>query len=199
MLKTDKFQHQRDYLKFPQSLYHGDKVKLVNESLGQLAGHRLLDIGCGSVPWKWPGNEVTGLEADERIVAQLKAESPPAMVVKGMADEMPFADGYFDAVLMLDVIEHLNSPNKTMEEVRRVLKKGGLFLVFTPNFASLLWQLFEKVFYPFCCAYHDELYTEHVFNNKPQQLKTFLSGFFKVEQLTVCSYTTAVFVVCRKA
>ncbi len=197
-MKSDKFAHQRDYLKFPQSLYHGDKVKIVSNTLGRLPGHRLLDIGCGAVPWSWPSNEVTGLDADERIVDRLKAESSAVHVVKGMADEMPFADGYFDAVLMLDVIEHLKNPVPTMQEIKRVLKVGGLFLVFTPNFASPVWLLFEKVFYPFCCPYHDELYTEHVFNNKPEQLRTFLAGFFKVERLTVCSYTTAVFVVCRK-
>jgi len=51
---------------------------------------------------------------------------------------LPFPEETFDAVLFIDVIEHLHeSPMRVMLDMRRVLKGGGLLAVQTPNLASL--------------------------------------------------------------
>lgn len=58
------------------------------------------------------------------------------------AEKLPFDDGQFDIVICDATIEHLNeSPKRLFREVNRILKNGGLFLVTTPNFASLLKRL----------------------------------------------------------
>lgn len=57
-------------------------------------------------------------------------------------ESLPFPDETFDVVVSDATIEHLpDSPKDLFLEVRRVLKKNGLFLVTTPNLANLLRRL----------------------------------------------------------
>ncbi|MEM2416175.1 MAG: methyltransferase domain-containing protein [Nitrososphaerota archaeon] len=53
----------------------------------------------------------------------------------------------FDSVAILEVIEHLKNPEKTLEEIHRVLKKGGQVIVSTPNVTfswKILWWLWSN-------------------------------------------------------
>jgi SAM-dependent methyltransferase len=45
---------------------------------------------------------------------------------------LPAADGELDAVVFVDVLEHLADPAETLREVRRVLRPGGLVIGFVP-------------------------------------------------------------------
>lgn len=58
----------------------------------------------------------------------------------GFADlnqSLPFADGSFDIVLAVEVVEHLENPWHFMREAVRVLAGGGILIMTTPNLASL--------------------------------------------------------------
>jgi SAM-dependent methyltransferase len=52
--------------------------------------------------------------------------------VQGAAEALPFADGSFRAAMLLDVIEHLRNPVRSLREIRRVLRPGAPLLVATP-------------------------------------------------------------------
>jgi SAM-dependent methyltransferase len=49
----------------------------------------------------------------------------------------PFPDSYFDRVLAIDIIEHLDNPKLVFEEIHRVLKKSGEVEIQVPHFGSL--------------------------------------------------------------
>lgn len=49
------------------------------------------------------------------------------------AEKMPFEDEMFDVIICQNVMEHIENPLEMMFQVKRVLKKGGLFFVKTPN------------------------------------------------------------------
>ena len=51
----------------------------------------------------------------------------------GMEESIPYANETFDLVFSDNVVEHLSDPNAVLNEVRRVLKPGGLFFAKTPN------------------------------------------------------------------
>jgi SAM-dependent methyltransferase len=53
-------------------------------------------------------------------------------------DRIPYPDEYFDLGIACEVIEHLANPDNLLSEASRVIKKGGYFLISTPNLASWL-------------------------------------------------------------
>jgi len=85
--------------------------------------------------------DVYGVDIDE--VALKKAEDRGVKVFKTdlNSDPLPFKDGFFDVVLMEEVIEHLTNPDNAIREAHRVLKAGGAFLLSTPNLAWWLNRL----------------------------------------------------------
>jgi ubiquinone/menaquinone biosynthesis C-methylase UbiE len=56
----------------------------------------------------------------------------PHVVFRTMTREIPFADASFDAVLVVDVIEHVADPQYLIGEIARVLGPGGRFVGFVP-------------------------------------------------------------------
>jgi SAM-dependent methyltransferase len=73
---------------------------------------------------------------------------------------LPFADRSFDAVLSCGVLEHVAEPDRSLEEIRRILRPGGTFYVYKlPNRASYLEALARRagLYYHGACE-HDRLY-----------------------------------------
>lgn len=107
------------------------------EILNQYAKGRILDIGCGI--GKHLGSiknfeEKYGIDPSELAIKEAKKEFPECKFIVGSAYNLPFADNFFDFVYSIDVIEHLKEPEKMLKEAKRVLKKGGIFILQTPNY-----------------------------------------------------------------
>jgi ubiquinone/menaquinone biosynthesis C-methylase UbiE len=102
-------------------------------------GDRVLDIGCGTGTFvtmlkrRYPGIEVTGLDPDPKALARARHKAERAGLSvrfdQGFADSLEYSDATFDAVLSSFMFHHLEGGNreKTLREVRRVLKPGGSF------------------------------------------------------------------------
>ena len=56
-------------------------------------------------------------------------------------NSLPFSDNSFDAVVSLEVIEHLENPRHLVREIARILKVNGRCLITTPNQISLSSRL----------------------------------------------------------
>lgn len=108
---------------------------------------RILDIGCGTggatVYLKKYG-EIVGLEND--VYAYSCAKSRNLQVKMGSANELPFKDGSFDMVTLLDVLYHKNIPHveKVIKEVRRVLSTHGTILI-TDSALPALWSKHDVI------------------------------------------------------
>jgi len=108
---------------------------------------RIVELGCGDgsllveVANALGIRDFYGVDIDE--VALKKAVGRGVKVFKAdlNSDPLPFKDGFFDAVLMEEVIEHLVNPDNAIREAFRVLKAGGLLLLSTPNLAWWLNRL----------------------------------------------------------
>lgn len=99
-------------------------------------GKLLLDVGCGngdfifeaqSRGWKTSGVEVSDTAVD------YATNSRHLNVLKSDLTHLPFPDSTFDAVTLLDVLEHLLEPVVTLSAIQRVLKPGGTLIVQVPN------------------------------------------------------------------
>jgi SAM-dependent methyltransferase len=106
---------------------------------------RILYIGCGTgllMKELSAHGEVTGVDMSERAAAYCKARGLSVDVAS--AEKLPYADGAFDAVIILDVLEHLADDRTGVKEVARVLTPGGTAIVTVPAF-TFLWGVTDEL------------------------------------------------------
>ena len=99
---------------------------------------RLLDVGCSSGSFLGSavklGFQAEGVEPAPKACATAQASG--LKVFNGLLDEAKFAAASFDAISLLEVIEHLKEPLPVLQESARLLRPGGVMLVGTGNAAS---------------------------------------------------------------
>jgi len=120
---------------------------------------RLLDVGCfrgdllnGARQKGW---DVYGVEISEKAAKAGKKQYGIDIKI-GSLQEAKFESNFFDAVSMLDVIEHLPDPKSYLKEIFRILRPGGVLYLDTPNFNSINRYIFKKnwsVFFPWHLYY----------------------------------------------
>ncbi|MBN1527142.1 MAG: class I SAM-dependent methyltransferase [Candidatus Omnitrophica bacterium] len=102
---------------------------------------RLLDIGCATGflldEARKEGWDVYGIDLSKWAIDYAKNKLGLKNIFQGALVRAKYQDDFFDVVIMKDVIEHLTDPKGTLEEIRRILKPGGIVCVNTPNIASL--------------------------------------------------------------
>jgi len=105
----------------------------------------VLDIGCGagflSNDLAQRSYRVAGVDTSESSleVARRHDSSGEVDYRSGNAANLEFADGTFDAVCAMDVLEHVEKPGQIVHEASRVLRPGGLFFFYTFNRNLLSW------------------------------------------------------------
>ncbi len=105
------------------------------------AGLRILDIGCGggllSEPMARLGADVVGADAAARNipVAQIHAEQQGLAIDyrHATAEELAAAGEQFDAVLNMEVVEHVPDPSAYLARCRDLLVPGGIMICSTLN------------------------------------------------------------------
>ena len=134
---------------------------------------RVLEVGCGS------GELLSRLERHAGLAAGVDLSTvglglarryKKATVACARAEDLPFQDRSFDAIVGQHLIEHLPNPARALEEWRRVLRPSGTLVLVTPNAA-----------YPDPAHFEDPTHV-HIFT--PAGLRSSLeSKDFRVEQL----------------
>lgn len=128
-----------NYAKFARD--RGALVARIVANEIEIDGAQILDIGFGaggtSLVLAEKGSHVTAIDFNSARVQnfnKIASESGLSiMVEKGIAQELNFDDSQFDCVILQDVIEHLGKPQVAVKEIARVLKKGGIVYLSTPN------------------------------------------------------------------
>jgi ubiquinone/menaquinone biosynthesis C-methylase UbiE len=109
----------------------------LDKVLGNLKGKRVLDIGCGTgrviQMLREKGAKVVALDISEEMITATSRKFPDIECVVGDSEELPFQDESFDIVLGLFWIVHLADLRPSFDEVYRVLKKGGRFILSNIN------------------------------------------------------------------
>jgi len=112
---------------------YGDALgRALSERAGVRPGMKALDVGAGTgkltaVLTEILGEEnVAAVDPSEPFASGLAEQFPAADVRRGTAEELPFEDGSFDAVVAQLVVNFLTDPEGGAAEMARVAKEGGV-------------------------------------------------------------------------
>ena len=114
---------------FQQKKYLSD----LNVNCNAYRGMRILDVGCGPFPSIFCFKEAKYYGIDPLIKKYRSAGYPIDLWSKQgfhyyakKSENMPFEDNYFDVVISVNAIDHVDNFSKTAKEIRRVLKPEGI-------------------------------------------------------------------------
>lgn len=124
-----------------QEQYQAERVGMLRDAVGPLAGVRLLDLGAGmggfAVAAALAGAAVTACEYNPAYcrIIELRAERHGLRlpVFNAAGEGLPFPDARFDAVTAWDVLEHVQDPRAVLREIGRALRPGGHALITAIN------------------------------------------------------------------
>jgi len=125
-------EHLRSFLRFADGRNGNGHTR--PQSSDVLSGRLILDLGCGM------GGLTTALALEGACVQPLDFNPHYCRItrlrgtryglrlspINAAGESLPFADGHFDLVVCMDVLEHVADPEKLISEIGRCLKPGGL-------------------------------------------------------------------------
>jgi ubiquinone/menaquinone biosynthesis C-methylase UbiE len=141
-----------------------------------LHGKTILEIGPGmgltaaSLVVPYGGFEYCVQEPSEAWANEIAKRKPKEIRV-GTADALQYADGRFDAVLLLDVLEHIHPESrlKSYNEISRVCKQNAMLFINNPGDVGDHDKNFDYGFFD-----SDIAILAYVFDGRIWQLETFL-------------------------
>jgi 2-polyprenyl-6-hydroxyphenyl methylase/3-demethylubiquinone-9 3-methyltransferase len=124
--------------RFKREVAAGDfRLCALLERLEPVRGRRVLDLGCGkgrfAAHLAAAGAAVVGLD----VSAAMLAPAAGLARVRGSARRLPFGAAAFQAVVAVEVFEHLAAVDVVLREVRRVLAPGGALVIIDKNAGAL--------------------------------------------------------------
>lgn len=133
---------------FPSVFYQAIHKRLL-EYVDFCDRPNVLDLGCGTgrlldrLATEFPTLCGTGLDLSAEMILQARKKKrdrhrPRLIFIPGNAEELPFAEGQFDAVFNTISFLHYPNPERVLSEVSRVLHSGGQFYLvdFTNRWAT---------------------------------------------------------------
>ena len=138
---TESYRKQYKGTEVPDArhVYRAGKVALRRMALlGKYLepGSRVLDVGSGGGEMLYllrnRGYEAYGIEPNVGYAEHAIAEYG-AQIQVGFSGDAAFAPGYFDAICLFHILEHLENPLEEIRSLMALLKPGGMFFVRVPN------------------------------------------------------------------
>jgi len=112
--------------------YH-TRIREARKKVGK--ARRLLDAGCsdGFFSSKLQAKEVYGIDSNKSDIEIARALYPGNKYLRADICGLPFKNGFFDTVVCIDVLEHVENDSLAIAEMVRVLKKNGRLIITVPS------------------------------------------------------------------
>lgn len=172
-------------------------LKRYDEILNYLESFRktnnLIDIGSGdgyfSEHAMKHGWNVYGTEFTDAKVEFSRRKG--ITMHKGVLDVKNYSPGFFDVIISIEVIEHINNPLEEIAKFRELLRPGGVVYLTTPNFNSvsklLLGKNWNIVAYPEHLSYYTKKTLKHLFESNGFETGSIITSgvsFSRIQQST---------------
>jgi SAM-dependent methyltransferase len=103
---------------------------------------RVIDVGCGAgwfcAALAAAGHHPVGVDVAGEAIRRARERAPSVEFALVAENELPYADGFFDAAWLGETLEHVQDVIGLLEEIRRVLGPGGRLILTTPDHGRLL-------------------------------------------------------------
>lgn len=103
---------------------------MIHAALGP--ARTVLNVGAGAGSYEPEDRIVTAVEPSLEMIRQRRADAAP--VIQASAEELPFADGAFDASMAVLTVHHWSDQGKGLREIRRVTHGPVVILTYDPAF-----------------------------------------------------------------
>jgi len=158
------------------------RVKIVKRFLNDIAD---LDLGAGKIP-------------KARLSLDINSTFKPDIVAD--VRFLPLKDRSIKSLVCSHVIEHVHDLSNVMNEMKRILEKGGIALFFVPNDGSFLW----KVIRPLWSIYYERMVSKadsprtHVHSFNKSKLYAILSRHFNSVQIIHLNFRMEFSAICTR-
>lgn len=112
------------------------RITSLHDLAAPRSGDRVLEVGCGAghVLARFDGHERVGLDLSDTMLARARKRLGASVrLLRGSAEQLPFASGSFAVVLCTEVLEHTQHPDVVIRELMRVAAPDGRVVVSIPN------------------------------------------------------------------
>lgn len=159
-----------------QRYWHRTRFLKAEKLITPVKGN-ILDIGChgglftSQIKQKCCPKSVYGIDVSFAAIKKAIQRIPKGHFQVADAHNLPFKNNFFDAAFCMEVLEHVDDPQKVMVEMKRVLVKGGYGLVLVPtdNF------LFKLIWFIWNLRYHVWRHT-HIQSFTSNKLETLITS-----------------------
>jgi len=160
-----------------------------------------LDIGCADgtttaqIAHFLPKAQITGLDYYKEAIVFARKANPKIEFVLGDAHRLPFGNKSFDAVTIIETLEHLKNPQGVLEEIHRVLKKNGNLVIGQDTDSALF-----KLIWFFWTRWKGSVWTNsHISCMRPKKLLALVKKTgFEVQNFTLINLGTEIFIRAKK-
>ena len=150
-------------------------------------GRDILEVGCGE-GLMFDGVDTQPVQMDVSMTRVARAAGKCRFLLCADGYQLPFADGAFDVVLLVAVLEHTREPWRLLAEARRVLKRGGRAIMVVPNDATMsVGRLLLRKF--------PVRYPDHLTFTTPGRMRRWLSDGFRVREAFTLPFRALPFAV----
>jgi 2-polyprenyl-3-methyl-5-hydroxy-6-metoxy-1,4-benzoquinol methylase len=119
------------------------RLQVIETFVGPLRGQTLLDVGCDTGVFVefavGKGMSAIGIDVFDRVVEIGRARGRDLRL--GTLETAGISDQSIDVVTGFDLIEHVDDPVSFVDNVKRVLRPGGVVALETPNYEGLIYRL----------------------------------------------------------
>lgn len=146
--------YNQGYLNFLSGSYQSGRKEMYKKKLDQIGldkitqnftRRRLLDIGCGHGLFltcaRELGWEPYGLDFAEDCIKYARENFDLGNVAVGNLEDNSFEPEFFDVVTLWSVAAHLEAPLKMFSKISRILRPGGILIVYTVDASGLMHQV----------------------------------------------------------
>ena len=106
--------------------------QLIKRFLGNK--ERIMELGCGSSDVLRRLGSPFAVACDLSIdMLRMRSKKSLEQCVVTAGEDLPFADGRFDGLFLINLLEHVSSVEGVLSECARVLEEGGIWVAVTPN------------------------------------------------------------------